>query len=121
MNMSRIIGTLVVGVLLVLGGCSPTSTAPASKAPTTALIKVESGDDAVESWRPMTAVVSVGGVVTWLNSGYGNHYVISGEGLFNLSLSPGQSFKYTFTHGGNFTFHDDLKNPYSEVGTVMVQ
>lgn len=121
MNIPRIMGTLFVGVLLVVGACSPTSTAPASQAPTTALFKVESGDDAVESWRPMTAVVSVGGVVTWQNTGYGNRDVISGEGLFNLNLTPGQSFVYTFTHIGTFTFHDDPNNPYSEVDTIIVR
>jgi len=115
-RISRIIGTCLIGGLLFLGACSS-----AGKAPTTALIKVESGDDAVESWRPTNTVISVGGVVTWLNSGYSDHYVISGEGLFNKTLSPGQTFQYNFTQVGNFTYNDDLKNPYTEAGTIVVR
>ena len=114
MKIPRTIATVFIGVVLVVGACSP-----ANKTPT--LIKVEFGDDAVESWRPLSTVVAVGGVVSWRNTGYINHDVINGEGLFNHTLTPGQSFNYTFTHNGNFTFHDDLNNPYSEIGTITVQ
>ncbi|MDO8716169.1 MAG: hypothetical protein Q7J73_05115 [Dehalococcoidales bacterium] len=114
MRITRIIGIILIGILLVLGACSP-----ASKAPTTALIKIQIiGTDAVEYWKPNTVLVSVGGVVTWLNTGVNQRNVISGEGLFNKSLSPGQSFDYTFSHAGTFTFHDD---PNIEVDTIIVK
>ena len=114
MRTIKIIGVILIGLLLITGACSP-----ASKAPTTALIKIEIiGTDLVEYWRPSTVAVSICGVVTWLNTGPNQRTVISGEGLFNQILSPGQSFNYTFSHGGTFTFHDD---PNIEVDTIIVK
>lgn len=114
MRTIKFIGIILIGLLLITGACSP-----ANKAPTAALIKIQIiGTEAIEYWRPSTVAVSVGGVVTWLNTGPNQRNVISGEGLFNKSLSPGQSFNYTFSHAGTFTFHDD---PSIEVDTIIVK
>ncbi|MDO8715985.1 MAG: hypothetical protein Q7J73_04165 [Dehalococcoidales bacterium] len=117
MRITRIIGIILIGILLVLGACSP-----ARQIPSTAQIKVvDIHDTIIEDWRPSTVVVSVGGVVTWLNTGNIQHAVISGEGLFNQILSPGQSFNYTFTHNGTFTYRDDPSYQYNLVGTINVR
>lgn len=114
MRIARIIAIVLVGILPGLEACSPVP-----QIPSTVLIKaVDVHDTVLEDWRPSTIVVSVGGVVTWLNAGNLQHAAISGEGLFNQTLSPGQSFNYTFTHSGNFTYHDD---PYNSIGTIIVK
>lgn len=111
----RIVTVIMIGVLLLNGAC-----APASKAPMTARIKVVIVD-AGEEWTPSTIKVSVGGVVTWTNTGNTiSHALVSGEGLFNERLSPGQSFNYTFAHKGTFTYHDDPYTPMG-VGTIYVE
>lgn len=114
MRTIKITGIILIGLLLITGACSSTS-----KAPKTAVIKIQIvGTDLVEYWRPSTVTVSVGGVITWLNTGPSQRNVISDQGLFNQSLIPGQSFSYTFKHAGTFTFHDD---PNIETNTIIVQ
>ncbi len=120
MNISKFLGILAIGAVLVVGACSPAGKAQ-STAPKTALIKIEFGDDAMESWRPLSTVISAGGSVTWMNSGHNVHQVISGEGVFNKTLSPGESFTFIYTHSGNFSYHDDPNNYYTEPGAITVQ
>ena len=107
---SRLAAVMLIGLLLFPGAC-------AAKTPTNAQIKIVMSEEE-EDWRPSTVLISTRGTVTWTNSSFNPHYVISGEGLFNQKLSPGESFKYTFTKPGAFTYHDD---PYTAVGTIHVQ
>ncbi|MDO8716696.1 MAG: hypothetical protein Q7J73_07830 [Dehalococcoidales bacterium] len=108
----RIVAVILIGGLLLTGSCTQ-----ASKAPKSVLIKLVLVDGG-EEWSPSTVSVSAGGVVTWANTGNSfSHALISGEGLFNQVLSPGQSFNYTFTHNGTFTYHDD---PYTPVGIGII-
>ena len=76
------------------------------------------GDD-IEEWRPSVLDLSAGDTVTWLNNGNFNHYVVSGEKLWpDWKVLPGESFSFTFTKSGNFTFHDD---PNTYLGTIEVR
>jgi plastocyanin len=111
----KLIARLVVCLPLVVAAC-----ASAPKIPTTAEIKaVDIHDTIIEDWMPTSVEVASGGVVTWTNEGNMIHAVVSGEGLFpSQSLSPGQSFNFTFTQKGTFTYHDD---PYNSVGTIYVR
>ena len=108
----RTFAVILIGVLLLSWAC-----APASKAPMTARVKVVL-IDAGEEWSPSTVRVAAGGVVIWTNTGNSFlHALVSGEGLFNERISPGQSFNYTFTKRGTFTFHDD---PYTPAGIYTI-
>jgi plastocyanin len=110
----KFIGIIIIGSLLIIGACATTN-----KAPNTAAIKIQIvGTDLIEYWRPSTAVISAGGVVTWLNTGPSQRSVISDQGLFNEILVPGKSFSYTFKDAGTFTFHDD---PNIETDTIEVK
>lgn len=100
------------GILLATGAC-----APAQKAPSAVLIQVVL-EYPIEQWRPSTVAVSVGGTVTWTNKGSSQHAVISGEGLFDQELSPGESFNYTFTKRGTYTYRDD---PNPNTGVIYVE
>lgn len=108
----RIVTILLIGTLLITGCTRAQSTPSAAK------IKIEI-IDAAEEWRPSTVTIAAGGIVTWTNtSSVLQHALISGEGLFDKTLSPGESFSYTFNQKGTFTYHD---NPYTSVGTIYVQ
>ena len=111
MRIIRIIAIMLIGVLLISGACASPRT------PATVQIKIEIVD-AAEEWRPSSVSVSAGDVVSWLNTGNFQHALVSGEGLFKESLSPKQSFNYTFTRSGTFTYHDE---PYTSVGQVYVK
>ena len=107
---SKIIAVILVGLILTSGACG-------ARVPKTALVKVES-HEGNELWRPNIAEVSVGGTVTWENTGEVIRSIISDQSLFNQKLSPGQIFRYTFTLAGNFTYHDD---PNTDTYTVIVK
>ena len=86
MRITTIIGVILTGIILISGACSP-----APRITSTAQVKVLHNTEE-ETWIPSTAFVSVGGVVTWLNDGFNPHAVISGEGLFDQTLTPGAIF-----------------------------
>ena len=114
MRITRIIAITLIGVLLIPGACSTT------RPPKTALIQVVL-EYPIENWRPSTISVATGGTVTWANKSGSPHTVVSGEGLFdNQKLLPDESFNYTFTKRGTYTYHDD---PYTAIGigTIYVE
>ena len=114
MRIIQIIAVMLIGVLLIPGACSST------RPPKTALIQVVLEYPA-ENWRPSTISVAVGGTVTWSNKSNSQHAVVSGEGLFDTQkLWPGESFNYTFTKRGTFTYHDDPFTPIG-AGTIYVE
>ena len=57
---------------------------------------------------PRNVAVSVGSAVTWNNTDtfHAQHSIVSNDGLFNQSLAYGESFTYTFTQKGTFTYQD---------------
>jgi plastocyanin len=76
------------------------------------------------SFQPDQLTVAVGTTVTWVNTNNMAHTVTSGSrgsptGLFDATLSPGESFSYQFNEAGTFeyncTFHPGMD------GTVIVQ
>ena len=113
MRITKIIGVILTGIILISGACSP-----APRITATAQVKVLYNSDE-ETWTPSITFVSVGGVVTWLNDGFNLHAVISEEGLFDQTLSPGQSFNYTLSKPGTYTYHDDRNTEF--LGKVVVE
>ncbi len=107
---TRIVGVFLIGLALIAGACGPAS-------PKTALVKILS-HEGNDFWRPNTVQVSVGGTVIWQNNGGVDRSIISDQGLFDQTLSPGEDFQYTFKQAGTFTYHD---NPNTETDTVIVK
>lgn len=71
------------------------------------------------SFYPQTLHVKVGTTVTWTNMDNVAHTVTSDTGLFNSSLlNHMQSFSYTFTTAGTYTYHC-TPHPYM-TGTIIV-
>ena len=111
---TKILGIVLNEVLLFTGAC-----APSSNNPKTATINIQIvGTELIQYWRPSTVAIAVGGTVIWQNTGPDVRNIISDQGLFNQSLTPGKSYKFVFTHAGTFTFHDD---PNIETNTIIVK
>jgi plastocyanin len=82
-------------------------------------IKIDIVGDDVEEWRPTSIGVQNGGTVSWLNNGNELHSVISNEHLWSdKQLARGQSFNFTFTKPGTFTYRDQSD---TFVGTIIVR
>jgi plastocyanin len=71
------------------------------------------------SFIPSTLTVSPGTTVRWNNSSQVDHTVTSNNGLFNELLSPGESFSFTFTRAGSYSYICTLHTGMS--GTIIVQ
>lgn len=105
---------------------APTYTAPASnnpvtnttETPTAAIVTVSIKNF---SFNPPTLTVRTGTKVTWINSDSVSHTVTSdSDNLLNSpTLSPGQSFSFTFTDAGTTSYHCNI-HP-SMHGKVIVE
>ena len=113
MRITKITGIVITGIMLIVGACSS-----ASKAPSSAQVTAGNTGGLTEGWRTVSVSISTGGVVTWVNKGNLQHSVISDQGLFNETLSFEQSFNYTFSKPGTYTYHD---NPNTELDIVVVK
>jgi plastocyanin len=74
-----------------------------------------------QNFVPNTIVVIIGvnNTVMWTNDDVAAHTVTSDSGAFNSgNLNPGQSFTFTFSTPGNYTYHCDY-HPWMK-GTVIV-
>lgn len=71
-------------------------------------------------YEPETITVPVGTTVSWNNTTRDYHTVTSDDGLFDSRLGGGQSFNYTFTKPGIFTYQDIATDPPT-IGKVVVK
>lgn len=71
------------------------------------------------AFTPATASVRVGTTVTWTNQDEEPHTVTAGGGSFHSApLTPGQTFRYTFTKPGRYPYICTI-HPFMH-GTVVV-
>ncbi len=107
MRLAPFVAAAILGLTLVTGACaSPKTTNPPSAK--SAQIKISIIDDYDEQWRPSVVTISAGGTVAWTNNGHLLHSIISDQGVWpNWKLSPGETYSFTFTKTGNFTYHDE--------------
>ena len=95
-------------------------------APSSATIQVTAS-----GFSSASATVSIGGTVTWNNNSSSRIYVAPDDHPAHLkygtswpdtgagNISAGQSYSFTFTKAGTYTYHDHL-NP-SHTGTIIVK
>lgn len=70
-------------------------------------------------FNPKTVTIKVGTTVKWSNKDESSHRVTSDDGSWGSnSLSKGDSFFYTFTQAGTFSYHCGV-HP-SMTGTIVV-
>lgn len=104
--------TVVLAVFLLAGlqGCKNSNNPYPSPAP------ISGGGGGANSvsivdfaFQPSSLTVDSGATVTWTNkSTYTTHTVTSNTGLFNQTLNPGATFKYTFSTKGTFGYHCNI-------------
>lgn len=72
------------------------------------------------AYVPATITIKAGTTVTWTNKDSVRHTATSDTGLFDSGLfGKGESFSYTFTEAGTFTYFC-TPHPYMK-GTVIVE
>lgn len=119
---------IVIGVVAVVGrkssstttatatmSMSPTAGAPAASAVDTSSVTVSN-----YAFSPANITVKVGTKVTWTNQDAVSHTVTSDTGTMLKSdlFARGQSFSYTFTEAGSYSYHCS-PHPYMK-GNVVV-
>lgn len=95
-------------------------TAAPTEAPTTA----PSGGNSVSivnfAFSPASLTVKVGTKVTWTNNDSVGHTVTADGGAFDSqTVGPNNSFSFTFTKAGTYTYHCAI-HPYM-TATIIVQ
>ncbi|MEM0120588.1 MAG: cupredoxin domain-containing protein [Thermoprotei archaeon] len=137
-NMSVLVSLIVVGVVLVVGvgiilatggtlsPSPPSSQSSTSTLPANSVEVTMQGDGNGQNYHPALIVVVIGvnNTVVWVNNDNVAHTVTarsvpSGATMFNSgNLNPGQTFEYTFTVPGNYTYYCQY-HPWM-VGKVVV-
>ncbi len=75
------------------------------------------------AFNPSSITVSAGTTITWTNKDSTTHTVTSTGGPASFdsgNLTQGQTFQYTFTQTGTYTYRCD-RHPTTMTGTVVVQ
>ncbi len=102
----RLIFTAMAITLLgIVTGLLPGCTSTPSPASTQAANEVIMTGRA---YIPDPITVTIGTTVTWTNEDPEAHSVTSDGLLFDADLAPGESFSYTFTERGTYSYHCDL-------------
>jgi plastocyanin len=126
---------LVAGLLVLLAACGggTTSTAAPTNTPTTAPTNTpttaptntptSTGNSITImnfAFSPATHTVKAGTKVTWMNNDTVTHTVTADQGAFDSGdLSPGNSFSFTFTKAGTYSYHCNIH--HSMKATIIVQ
>ncbi len=71
-------------------------------------------------YMPRIITIHAGNTVTWTNKDYEVHTITSTDDLFNGFLAYGESFSYTFTERGTFTYYCG-PHPALPTGTIIVK
>lgn len=108
---------LVLAATVVVGALTILVAAPPAAAQSTTKVTIQ---NFAFSPNSITVVIGVNNSVTWTNMDSTAHTVTADGGAFNSgSLSTGQTFSFTFTTAGSYTYHCSI-HPYM-TGTVIVK
>ena len=119
MGILLVSGLVVLFTLLIFGiSCYQSAPAPTpTPSPTPTITEVEISGFA---FVPATITIPVGTTVTWTNQDSAPHTVTSETDLFDSGrLSTNDSFSYTFTDRGTFSYYCTI-HPYMK-GEVIVE
>jgi len=118
--------TILLITALILSACSGggSSTQPAAAATAPAAQNASGGTQEVKivnfAFTPATITVSAGTTVKWTNQDADAHTVTADDGSFDSGqLSQGQSFSFTFSKAGTFSYI--CGNHPTMLGKVVVQ
>ena len=120
---------LAVGLLVLLAACGSTTTTAPTSTPTTAPASTPttappSTGNSISimnfAFSPLTLTVKTGTKVTWTNKDTVTHTVTDDKSAFNSGLlTPGNSFSFTFTQAGTYSYHCNIH--HSMMATIVVQ
>lgn len=119
---------VVIGLVGVLVVNSQKTTVPVQESKT---VEVKQGGEVKitkDGFEPEVIRVKVGSQVTWVNKDSSLHKVAADPypshtllpGLVSTELSKNQTYQFTFTKAGVFTYHDHM-NPLIIKGSVIVE
>ena len=107
---------LAAGLIVLLAACGGTTTTASTTTPTSNGNSVAIMNFA---FSPVSLTVKTGTKVTWMNNDTVTHTVTADQGAFDSGdLSPGNSFSFTFTKAGTFSYHCNIH--HSMVATIVV-
>ncbi|HEX7541496.1 MAG TPA: cupredoxin family copper-binding protein [Anaerolineales bacterium] len=98
--------SLILLAVMLLVACGP----KAGPTPTGSLPPIQSGEAKVSianfAFDPITLTIPTGTTVTWTNNDTASHTVIGDDGSWGSnSLAKGDTFSFTFTKSGTFSYH----------------
>ncbi len=112
---------LAVAATLLLAACGGgTSASPtATSTPTNGQVKIVENNGKY-AFDPATLTVKKGTQVVWTNASDAPHTVTSNAGAFNTQnqITENQTFSFTFTTAGTFTYHCEIHTYMTATITV---
>ena len=149
MQRTQTIGVLLIITVLVFVACTSTTTLPpetvtvtpppetititppattvtvtlpattVTVTPASATYEVDVFDNV---FTPLSITVPVGATVTWTHRGLELHTItVDTGGFFNQAIASGQSFSFTFTEPGTYSYHCIPHQADDMVGRVIVE
>ncbi len=107
--------TVIISMVLLLGGAPGCSANAQQAAPTTAEVKIDNF-----SFGPASLTVAVGTTVTWINHDDIPHTVVSTNKVFKSKvLDTDEKFSFTFSKAGTYPYFCSIHPKMT--GTVVVQ
>jgi plastocyanin len=112
--------SLILLAVILLAACG----SKAGPTPTGTLPPVQSGEAKVSianfAFNPVNLTIITGTTVAWTNNDTVSHNVTSDDGSWGSnSLAKGDSFSFTFTQAGTFSYHCSVHPSMKATITVI--
>jgi len=112
--------SLILLAVMLLAACGP----KAGPTPAGPLPPIQSSEVKVSianfAFDPATLTITTGTTVTWTNNDTASHNVTGDDGSWGSnSLAKGDSFSFTFTQAGTFSYHCGVHPSMTATITVV--
>jgi len=112
--------TRAFGIAAALALLALVAAPTGARFPVSPVIAAPAVDTGENYYSPAALTISAGETVTWTNSGSEVHTVTADDYSWGTEdLEPGQSYSYTFTTPGTYTYSCLLHD--GQTGTITVQ
>ncbi|HVS91000.1 MAG TPA: plastocyanin/azurin family copper-binding protein [Mucilaginibacter sp.] len=113
--------TILTGFIFLSVGCGKSGTKPATTGKPNNATYSASVDISNFTFSPASVTVLTGGVVTWTNKDAVDHTATDLGGNFDSGhINPSQTFKFTFTKAGTYTYHCAIHSMMPNATVVVV-
>jgi plastocyanin len=112
--------SIILLVVMLLAACSP----KASPTPAGTLAPIQSGESKVTitgfTFDPAALTITTGSTVTWTNNDGASHTITGDNGSWGSDrLAKGETFSFTFTEAGTFSYHCSVHPSMKATITVV--